>query len=52
MSPARSTHLAWAAEGLGQELDEGLVAVLGQDSVLQQPHRQPQGAQLSPTVTA
>lgn len=46
-----STHLARGAEGLGEELDEGLVVVGGQHPVLHQPHRQPQGTQLPPATT-
>lgn len=46
-----STHLARGAEGLREELDEGLVVVGGQHPVLHQPHRQPQGTQLPPATT-
>lgn len=46
-----STHLGRAEDGFSEELDEGLVVVVGQDCVLQQPHCQPQGTQLSPAMT-
>lgn len=46
-----STHLGRAEDGLGEELDEGLVVLGGQDRVLQQPHCQPQRTQLSPAMT-
>lgn len=49
--PPHSTHLARGADGLGEELDEGLVAVGGQHPVLHQLHHQPQGTQLPPAMT-